>query len=551
MGRLAGFLFNQRIFCILILVLLCVLLYLPGINNGAFDRDESWYAQVTKQMLETKNFIDMRFQGNQFYEKPPALYWLQAFSVSVFARGDRSAVWAYRLPSFFAALFAIAGFFYFAEKIFNRRIAFVAACFLATTLMTVIQAHIGQTDALLLFCAVFIFGPLGIIYLKKASNVLPHVLIFWCIQAMSFFVKGPIMGIITLLAVIVLLMIDRNRQWIKKLRLGLGLFIVACALMPWIFTMYNVSRGTFFTEAAAKGLFWRTLSGIESHGAFPGYYFLLTMITFYPASCIVYPGFFAAFKKRQIPVIRFCLSWIIPAWILFELIPTKLPHYVLPLYPAMALLGTVFITDQQAIKREKLRNYFFILWACTGIFIAAGVFVCAQIFGQGLSITVLLTGISALFIPAAGIFFWLRRKLFAAAVGASLFSVIMYFFLFQFFIPGLTALWISQRLHEKIHHYAVTQKPAITVVGFSEPSIVFLFGTETQLADVHEAVASVIVAQAQKKESFALVEKRDAFEFETIFREKRGFVPDIKDTLKGFNYTYGRWQEFFIYYFPQ
>src|SRR5215813_5861708 len=79
---------------LLILVLLSVLAWLPGFFTlPPLDRDESRFAQATKQMLETGNFVDIRFGTEARYEKPVGIYWLQAASTASLGMGTRDAIW--------------------------------------------------------------------------------------------------------------------------------------------------------------------------------------------------------------------------------------------------------------------------------------------------------------------------------------------------------------------------------------------------------------------------------------------------------------------------
>ena len=84
----------------LLLTLLCLALYLPGIFTvPVVDRDEAHFAQATKQMLETGNYFQIRFQDKTRFQKPPGINWLQALSVKVFSSTESTAIWPYRIPS--------------------------------------------------------------------------------------------------------------------------------------------------------------------------------------------------------------------------------------------------------------------------------------------------------------------------------------------------------------------------------------------------------------------------------------------------------------------
>src|SRR3954467_5651849 len=92
-----------------VLLLICVLAWLPGFFTlPPLDRDESRFAQATKQMLETQDFVDIRLGDAARYEKPVGIYWLQAASTAMLDGGSRDQIWTYRVPSFLGALAAVA-----------------------------------------------------------------------------------------------------------------------------------------------------------------------------------------------------------------------------------------------------------------------------------------------------------------------------------------------------------------------------------------------------------------------------------------------------------
>src|SRR5713226_9591531 len=112
-----------------LLVGLCLFLYLPGISAiPPLDRDEARFAQATRQMLETGDFLRIRFQDEARNKKPAGIYWLQAVSVSAFSTPAATAIWPYRLPSLVAGMTAVLLIFGFGTALFDpgtekRRIA--------------------------------------------------------------------------------------------------------------------------------------------------------------------------------------------------------------------------------------------------------------------------------------------------------------------------------------------------------------------------------------------------------------------------------------------
>src|SRR5215813_1547200 len=119
-----------------LLCLLCFILYLPGLAAiPPLDRDEARFAQATRQMLETGDFIRIRFQDEARNKKPIGIYWLQAATVAALSSAESSAIWPYRLPSALGALLAVLLTFGFGSRFLGSRpAAFIASVLLASAL---------------------------------------------------------------------------------------------------------------------------------------------------------------------------------------------------------------------------------------------------------------------------------------------------------------------------------------------------------------------------------------------------------------------------------
>src|SRR6185312_8046787 len=124
----------------------------------------------------------------------------------------------------------------------------------------------------------------------------------------------------------------------------------------------------------------------ESHGAPPLTYLALSLATFWPGSLFLAPALFEGWRRRDAPATRFLLAWLAPAWVLIELVPTKLPHYALPLYPALALLAAAAIADfGRAGWARWADNAVRALWGVVTLAIAAALVILPWRYGPGLA----------------------------------------------------------------------------------------------------------------------------------------------------------------------
>jgi len=331
-----------------LLVVFSLVAFLPGFFQiPPVDRDEARFAQATKQMLETHEYVDIRFQDEVRYKKPVGIYWLQAAAVkageALGVPEARTTIWLYRLPSLAGAMFGVLLTYWTALALVGRRAAVVAALMMASSFLLGVEARLAKTDAMLLFTCIAAMGALARIYLASRRENETKIgwsqpAILWTAIAGGILLKGPVILLFVGLTVIVLSISDRSTRWLWSLRPIAGFLWVILLVSPWFVAIVAKSGGRFFVEALGHDMLGKVASGQEAHGAPPGFYFLLFWVTFWPGAVLAGLAAPAVWKARHEPGTRFLLAWLIPSWLVFEAVMTKLPHYVLPLYPPIAIL---------------------------------------------------------------------------------------------------------------------------------------------------------------------------------------------------------------------
>src|SRR5262249_49931273 len=141
-------------------------------------------------------------------------------------------------------------------------------------------------------------------------------------------------------------------RWLRAVRPLLGVAWFALLVLPWFLAITLRSGDSFFSESIGHDLLSKLASGQESHGAPPGFYMLLYWVTFFPGAMLTLLAVPAVWGARPRPGAQVLLAGGVPAWIVLELVVTKLPHYVLPLYPAIAIL-LAGITDARMLSRNR------------------------------------------------------------------------------------------------------------------------------------------------------------------------------------------------------
>src|SRR5215472_4158913 len=186
----------------LVLVVVALLAFLPGFFQiPPVDRDEAYFAQATKQMIETGDYVDIRYQDDVRYRKPVGIYWLQAAVVNTAsALGVPNAlgkIWLYRVPSLIGAIGAVLGTYWCALAFVSRRGAVLAALMMSVTGILSIEARLAKTDAMLLFTVVMAMAVLARVYLAGRRDNMERpgfglLAIFWTAMAVSILIKGPL-----------------------------------------------------------------------------------------------------------------------------------------------------------------------------------------------------------------------------------------------------------------------------------------------------------------------------------------------------------------------
>ncbi len=533
-----------------LLSLLCLAVYLPGLTViPPLDRDEARFAQATTQMLETGDFVNIRFQDQPRHKKPAGIYWLQAASVALFSEVESREIWIYRLPSALAAWVSVLLCYGIGRRLFGPRTGFLGAAFLAVSLLLVLEAHQAKTDAALLATVLLAQGSLARIYLAardgERAGLVP-ALLFWAAQGAGILIKGPILPMVSLATILALLIADRKVRWLAALRPIAGLPLALAIALPWFVAIGASTGGGFVADAVGSDLLPKLLSGQESHGAPPGYFTLLMIVFFWPASLLAWPAIIGAWRERKTPALRFCLAWLLPAWIVFELIPTKLPHYVLPLYPALALITAygvlAAIEGRGAAYGRWPARTLYVLWAVIGVVLAGAAVAAPILFADGFtawSLPSIAAAMTAAVLPT--LLAW-RGRIGAATAAATGCAVLVFAATFHLVMPRLDGFWLSREITRAVAEIDPGRTRPIAAAGYHEPSLVFLLGTRTTLA-TGQGVAAWL---GTREDGLAVVSDRE----EDKFREAASDLPlalQPLHRLNGFNYSKGDPLEITIY----
>lgn len=527
----------------LLLTLLWALVALPGLTSmPVMDRDEARFVQATRQMAESNDYVVVRFQDELRAKKPVGIYWLQAAMVDAFSHPAKTDAWPYRLPSALGVLLAVLMTFRLGSVLFDRRIALLAGGLLATSLMAAVEAHLAKTDGVLLGLTSVVMGCFGLIYLAgKGGPKAPSwaALALWLALGCALLVKGPVTLMILLLTMITLGIADRTVVFLHGLRPVMGLLLCGAIVGPWLAAVTSATKGAFVQKAVAEDLLPKLLGAQESHGAAPGFYVAIVLVTLFPASLFLFPALVRAWRERSLPGIRYALAWLVPSWIVFELLPTKLPHYTLPLYPALALIIATCLFAVRDGTYQRLAalpaRLWYGLWSLVALALAGGFIALPIVYGGGWSLWSIPAVAGVLLALVWGWLNLLRHRFLNAAAAVMAGAVLTYASTFGGLINTLQDLWVSERVAARIE--AMAPGADVASAGYHEPSLVFLLGTHTLLTD-GEGAARLL---AEKPGSGAVVEAHQLDSFRAGITTA-GLAPRLieGEVVRGFNYSRGK-----------
>ena len=542
--------------------ILTLIFILPGLSSiPPLDRDEARFSQASKQMLEDKNYVIIKFQEELRSKKPIGIYWLQIASASIFGKDN---IISYRAPNIFSTIILIIVFSTFVYSIsfryFNLNISssltfsFFSSLVMATLLGLSIEIKQAKTDTVLLtLCTVqqLIFWKIYS-YGKESWNKYKHheyvwlTRLFWLIIALGILVKGPISPLLFTMTLLSICILDRfvekewNLSWLNLFLWFQGLLIVSIITLPWIYLAWQATDGHLILDAINKDFLIKLRSGQENHwGPFGSHLFLL-LLTFWPMVLLLPFAARACLDWKHERLIRFLISWIIPFWIILELTPTKLPHYILPVFPGLILLILIGISSPPSgnIKFSKINKFFRVVVVIFTLLLALSLVYVSLNFSSKILIFILSIVLSFIMITSIifGNIFFLNESKYKLSplFGMLILAGICNIFVFSYIFPNLDKIHITPKIKNYIDSLEF-RPDTIVATGYHEPSLVFSLGRDTLLLSPEEA-ALVLV---EGDNTLAIVEERTHNEVKKILNKFENKIVYLT-SLDGFNLAKGQ-----------
>lgn len=312
-------------------------------STGLVDETEPLFVEAARQMTVTGNWITPYFNQVTRFDKPPLIYWLMAIAFQVLGVNE----WAARLPSAIAGTVLAGFYFYMLKRFVPSKIApFLGSGIVALNLITLFFGRLGYSDMLLSAC---FGGSLFAFFLGYASNDKRWFRAFYVLMGLAVLTKGPV-GVVlpSTIVILFLLWVGKLREVLREIELRLGIGIFLLISVPWYVLAYVQNGNAFVESFFGVHNVERFTSVVNQHSGAWYYHLVIVLVGFFPWSLCLPAAIAHVFKSnwkekpRSEHLGSFALVWFSVVLIFFTIAVTKYITYTLPLYPAAAILITLW-----------------------------------------------------------------------------------------------------------------------------------------------------------------------------------------------------------------
>ena len=310
---------------LLLIAAFCLLYLLAPLGQGLFEDSEARYVEASWEMAQSGDWVTPRVNYIKHFHKPPLTYWLTALSLKVLGKSEAAA----RLPQILAALATVGLTLWLAQAL---ELGLLPGLILATSLQFWLVARLVYTDMFLTACITWALVAAYMAIVAERDHPGWWVS-FWLANGLAILIKGPVGPLLVGLALVGL-----TRRGLKfgRLRPLLGLLVMLAVAVPWfvVVCQRNPELWNYFLVFQTVD---RVATTVHGRSGPPWFYLPVILVGFFPWAAALVAALVRAWRKGEVQD-RFLLAWFALPVILFSCIGSKLPPYILPTFPAAALL---------------------------------------------------------------------------------------------------------------------------------------------------------------------------------------------------------------------
>lgn len=300
------------------------------------EPDEGRYAEIPREMVETGDYIVPHLNYVRYFEKPPLLYWSVAISYKLFGVSE----WSFRFANAAFAFLTVLFLYFFARKWFNKESALFSCLILISSFGFFSMARIVTTD----MCFSFLLFTSLLCFYDFYRNKRPVVLyLFYALAGLATLAKGPAAVILLGSTILIFLITEKKLSFLKELKWLKGSAIYTCIVIPWIIAISLREKEFLYFFIIDQHILRFATTQHKRSG--PLYYFLPILIGgMFPWSFFIPRSIINLWQKREL---RLFIIWSAVVFGFFSISGSKLPPYILPIFPALSLILGLFFYENR------------------------------------------------------------------------------------------------------------------------------------------------------------------------------------------------------------
>jgi len=344
---------TARRYGVWLVILAGLLVLLPGTGTvPLIDRDEPRFGQATREMMDRQEWVIPYFNGEYRFDKPVMTYWIMRAFYQMGVNELTS-----RLHSVLFAIATALVIFYWGRKLFGALAGFWGALSFLTCLQIMIHGRSNVADVPMVFAvALSLWAVLELIDREPKTISIWKDKWFWTLylaQGFGFLTKGPI----TQAVVILTLLLFRFAFWRKpimwrNLRVGWGILVILIVVGAWGIPALINTHGLFWNVGIGKHVVARGVDEFNQRSSAFLYYFGSSFISLAPWICFI--GYIYRNLRREWTKPKaFLVAWFVSLFVIFTPYATRLPHYIMPGFPAFFMLLGLVLSEFRLMSDEK------------------------------------------------------------------------------------------------------------------------------------------------------------------------------------------------------
>lgn len=551
---------SESFWHVALIVAVASIVMLVGLGNThLWDQDEGYYASAAAEMYARGDAVVPMFNGEMFGHKPPMMYWGMMAGFEMFGVNELGA----RFVSAILGAITCVVIYGIAKKLYDAPTGLVAGLAMASSLMFSVASRSATADThLTLFVSLAFYFWIGDAFRNAREPVRAPYAIRWstwgltyAMMGLAVLTKGPI-GLLFPMAVIGLFMLTqipirvsaqsslvskvlRNIEpyapiaFVKtvwRMRPLTGLLVVAVIAGPWYWLVQNATSGKFLEEFIGVHHMGRFSHAMDNHSGPFFYYILACLIGMYPWSAFIVPTCMLWVRQlrdsQSARATVFVSCWAGVYLVIFSVASTKLPNYVLPAYPALAIMVAryvaMWVTAPQMIHRGWLQTGW-VLLSVVGLLLLIGFPAAGTVGWEGKTLldrlkidpaiqtTFRWLGVIGLPLLVGGLVGWLmvlRNRAVGAIYTFAVTAASMLVIFWQFVAPAIDRFQTPQLIAREVSQSSEYRNSTVAVVGYFRPSMVFYLGRPIVFCTDQDQA----IAVSNANESLVLIAPQEHYE---------------------------------------